>query len=61
MSKDTGGKMHGEDLHHAYDAVRVANKSVAFLTPTVVLIALYKVVSVIFKIFITGLQIHVNI
>lgn len=29
MSKDTGGKMQGEDLHHAYDAVRVANKSVS--------------------------------
>ncbi|MCI4383524.1 hypothetical protein PGIGA_G00027460 [Pangasianodon gigas] len=26
VSKDTGEKMQGEDLHHAYDAVRVANK-----------------------------------
>ncbi|XP_060797434.1 unconventional myosin-Va [Neoarius graeffei] len=26
VSKDTGGKMEGEDLHYAYDAVRVANK-----------------------------------
>ncbi|XP_053369794.1 unconventional myosin-Vb [Clarias gariepinus] len=26
VSKDTGGKLQGEDLHHAYDAVRVANK-----------------------------------
>ncbi|KAF4083247.1 hypothetical protein AMELA_G00137780 [Ameiurus melas] len=26
VSKDTVGKMQGEDLYHAYDAVRVANK-----------------------------------
>lgn len=37
MSKDTGGKLEGEDLHHAYDAVRVANKSVSFLTPNIYL------------------------
>lgn len=29
MTKDTGGKMQGEDLHHAYNAIRVANKSVS--------------------------------
>lgn len=35
MSKDTVGKMQGEDLYHAYDAVRVANKSVSSLTPNI--------------------------
>lgn len=29
MAKDTAEKMKGEDLKHAYDAVRVANKSVS--------------------------------
>lgn len=28
VAKDTAEKMKGEDLRHAYDAVRVANKSV---------------------------------
>lgn len=28
VAKDSAGKMSGEDLWHAYDAVRVANKSV---------------------------------
>ncbi|XP_060736566.1 unconventional myosin-Vb isoform X1 [Tachysurus vachellii] len=26
VAKDTGGKMQGEDLHHAYNAISVANK-----------------------------------
>lgn len=28
--KDTAERMKGEDLRYAYDAVRVANKSVSF-------------------------------
>lgn len=31
VAKDPAVKMKGEDLAHAYDAVRVANKSVCFL------------------------------
>lgn len=30
VAKDPAVKMKGEDLAHAYDAVRVANKSVRF-------------------------------
>lgn len=30
VSRDPAVKMKGEDLAHAYDAVRVANKSVSF-------------------------------
>lgn len=32
VAKDPAVKMKGEDLAHAYDAVRVANKSVYSLT-----------------------------
>lgn len=32
VAKDAPEKMSGEDLKHAYDAVRVANKSVATAT-----------------------------
>lgn len=32
VAKDPAVKMKGEDLAHAYDAVRVANKSVCLLT-----------------------------
>lgn len=37
VAKDPAVKMKGEDLAHAYDAVRVANKSVGppFLSPVV--------------------------
>lgn len=37
MPKDMGEKLQDDDLHHAYDAVRVANKSVSSLTPNIYL------------------------
>lgn len=30
VAKDTAERMKGEDIRYAYDAVRVANKSVSF-------------------------------
>ncbi len=35
IAKDTAESMKGEDLRYAYDAVRVANKSVSFWSPYV--------------------------
>lgn len=35
VAKDTADRMKGEDLRYAYDAVRVANKSVSFRSPHV--------------------------
>lgn len=35
IAKDTAERMKGEDLRYAYDAVRVANKSVSFCSPHV--------------------------
>ena len=53
VTKDTGGKMQGEDLHHAYNAVRVANKSVSshwiFILLNVEYLEEYKVIFIIFK------------
>ena len=44
MATDPAVKMKGEDLAHAYDAVRVANKSVCYLCINSLLLKFYAVI-----------------